>query len=711
MFISSVSVGFNRHLSTFIDFNFDNNTDMKKTRFIIAAIAGLLLFVACERSDFEPFAGKDNFIVSFTLRLGETTLDASVEESVVRVSAPEGLSLEGAKAEIHLSEHASIKPDPSKITAWNEDQQFVVASFAGKQRSYVYTVSRTHIETEGTVILATQADVDAFGQLGSSAVTGNLIIGRLKGTDSIASLLPLASLREVGYVLTINPTYKGADLVGLENMQRIGGVLQIGACPHLETVALPSLERVGGISVENTSTVVVDLPALTRAEGAMRLSCPLYQMNLTALKEARDLTFTSASGARAILAEVSLPALETAGNISVSAMENVSKVNLPKLRTVGNFSLNNLLTASFVYVPLLETAGSISFSNMPVLMEISFLSLVKAQNLTLNQPVLQLAEFPKLAEVAVLTLTDTPIGCFASFPALKTADKVAFFYGNSIVDVETLTVPASIERIGELSVETHQEEIREIDVRGGKVGTLRLLRNSSRSKIKGDEVFNGTLVVNTERAATSPYPDFPQLEGFAEVDSLSVTGLFSSLHLNGIRKLNKSLSLGGGFTLPAVSLPDLEEIGGTLKLFPFYNFTLEAVSAPKLKRVGGDFIANGPGSLIRRVDFPALETVGGNCSINTGMSLYDRQIEALLFPKLTSVGGTLTIRNESSYPNTAMKNFDGFAALRTVKAISVTGQMGVESFDGLKPAVRNLRPEDWSASGNAINPSYEDMIR
>jgi hypothetical protein len=687
---------------------------MKKTRFIIAAIASLLLFVACERNDFEPFAGKDNFIVSFTLKQGEITLDASIEEGVIRLSVPEGLSLEGAKAEIRLSEHASIKPDPAEITAWNEDHQFAVTSFGGKQRSYVYTVSRTLIEREGSVVLATQAEVDAFGQLGISSVKGNLMIGRPGGTDSISSLLPLASLKEVDYGLTINPTYKGEHLDGLETLERVGDVLQIDGCPHLETIVLPSLESAGAIAVTNSSAVVASFPRLIRVKETVRLGCPLFQLNLSALKEVGDITLIYTS-AGPMLAEFSLPALETAGVVSITSYDNVSKVNLPKLRTVGTLSLGNLNKVSFVYTPLLETAERIVFSNSQAtsaLTEIDFPSLVKVQTLELKQRTVRIAEFPKLAEVGLIDVSDVAIG-FSSFPALKTANRIAFF--NNLVDpvdIEALVIPTVVERIGELSIEARNNTARkEIDIRGGKVSVLRLLANSARSKIKGDEVFNGTLVVNAA-SSTQPYPDFPQLEGFAEVDSLFVNGMFSSVHLKGIRKLNKSLSIGSGSNLPAASLPDLEEIDGTLKLFPFYNFTLEAVSAPKLKRVGGDFIANGPGSLIRRVDFPSLETVGGNCNINTGMSSYDRQIEALLFPKLTSIGGALTIRSEnSSYSNTLLKNFDGFAALRTVKAISVTGLMGIESFDGLKPAVRNIRPEDWAANGNAINPSYEEMTR
>ncbi|MDR2563204.1 MAG: hypothetical protein LBC98_04610 [Prevotellaceae bacterium] len=681
---------------------------------IIAAIVGLALFAACERNDFEPFYGKDNYIVSFALKLGDRTFDASIEENIISINVPEGLSLDGAKAAFKLSEHASIKPSPDDISGWDDDYLFAVSSYKGVQRQYTYTVRRTRIETEGTVILGTQAEVDAFGALGLSAVTGNLIIGRLSGSDSIESLLPLASILEVDYMMTINPTYKGENLAGLEQLQRVGDVLQIGACPHLETISLPALERVGGVELPgNPASIYIDMPALTRADGAIRLVCPIYILNLPALKEARDITLQySSSASGSMLPEVSFPVLEKAENISVTYLANVAKINLPALKSAGNLNFGTLVNAAFVFIPQLETVGTIQITNTPKLVEIDFPKLVRAQNITLNQPTLQIAGFAKLEEVAILTINNTEIGGFASFPALKTASSVVFYY-SGLPDLETISIPATVERIGVLSVETRREHLREIDIRGGKVGELRVISNSAKSKLIGDEIFDGILYINTA-SASQPYPAFPELEGFAEVDSLFVNGSFVSVHVNGIKKIRKSFNLGSGSSLPEASLPDLEEIGGTLKLFPFYNFTLEALSAPKLKRVGRDFIANDPGSFIRRLDFPLLETVGGNCNICTGQyNTYNNpQIEALLFPSLTSVAGTLTIRSSSATQlNTTLKNFDSFAALRTVGAISVTGQMAIESFDGLKEAARSIAQENWKVTGNLINPTYDEITQ
>jgi hypothetical protein len=190
-------------------------------------------FVACTENEADPFSGKDNYIAAFSLTQGNTVFDAAIAGDVITVTVPEGLSLNNAKATVKLSENASIYPDPAKITAWDDEALFAVTAYNGAKATYKYTVARSGVAREGTVVLETQADVDAFGQLGITFIDGNLTVGRAAGTDSITSLAPLAGLKEVAYSLTLNPTYAGTGLEGLENLERVGGTLQVGALKHL----------------------------------------------------------------------------------------------------------------------------------------------------------------------------------------------------------------------------------------------------------------------------------------------------------------------------------------------------------------------------------------------------------------------------------------------------------------------------------------------
>ena len=169
---------------------------MIKTKHFVFALLTALLFTACSKTD-EPFTGKDNYISSFSLKQGETVLNAVISDKVITVSAPEGMTLAGATASVKLSENAKIYPDPSSITDWNDEALFAVTAYNGTQIRYKYTVVRNSIDEKGTVVLETQADVDAFGTKGITAIGGNLVIGRTTGVDSISSLAPLFQLKEI----------------------------------------------------------------------------------------------------------------------------------------------------------------------------------------------------------------------------------------------------------------------------------------------------------------------------------------------------------------------------------------------------------------------------------------------------------------------------------------------------------------------------------
>src|SRR4051812_7933528 len=181
-------------------------------------VAAILVFTAC-RKEKNDFQGRDNFITSFTLKKGGTTFTASITDSVIVIKAPEGYSLDSAIADVSLSEHAAMYPDPASLTQWDEEALFVVHAWNGERKTYKYTVDRSPILTAGSVVLATQADVDAFAKQGATEIAGSLIIGSMAGKDSITNLAALYKLKRVGYALIIYPTYSGRQMVGLDNLQ------------------------------------------------------------------------------------------------------------------------------------------------------------------------------------------------------------------------------------------------------------------------------------------------------------------------------------------------------------------------------------------------------------------------------------------------------------------------------------------------------------
>jgi hypothetical protein len=686
-----------------------------KYKFILL-LASAFAFVACNKDEQDPFTGKDSYIVTFSLQQSETVLHAAITGEVITITAPEGFALNNAKVAVRLSENAKMYPDPATITGWDEEQTFAVTAYNGAQTKYKYTVKRSGIAHSGTVKLETQADVDAFGQRGVTVLDGSLAIGRLAGTDSITSLAPLASLKEISYALTINPTCAVATMKGLENLENVGA-LQIGALPHLKTLTLPALKTAGGIDVQNTVTIVAEFPVLERVSKQFRLSCPLYQLRLPSLQSAGILTLGAASNASASLETISLPALEDVGeNITVAYLKSVTKLDLPELKKVGGFAFNSMTLLSFIYAPKLEEAtGTMNFSSMNGLTELSFPALKQVGTLTISScKNLSILEVPKLETVKSLSVQNTPLNGMSVFVALKTAGTIAL---SNLPAGKAVNIPATVQSIDVLTIglTTADAFIPEVNLAGASIGTLRLTGRAYQTKIIGDETFSGLLALEP---SSSDDLLFPELEGLSEVDSLYVSSSNSYTYIKGIRKVRKGVYLGG--YAREFSMPDMEEIGGnlTVSLSNLTSEEMDSVKFDKLKSVGGDFVLTMNTNVTKVLHCPALTTVGGNFNLSAGYdysSSYTnyRGFETLNFPKLTDIGGKLTIYSGNSYyNNTQLKNLDGFAALTNVQAIEVSRMMAIESYEGLKKAFNTsiTSPEQWKTANNAYNPTYQDLL-
>ena len=106
---------------------------------------------------------------------------------------------------------------------------------------------------EGDLVIETSADVDTFKLLGCRRVAGSITVSE---QADLSSLDGLASLEEVDGDVRVSPCITAAgqvpcekrlDLVGLANVQRIGGNLHIGR--NVVDVSFASLVEVGGLTV------------------------------------------------------------------------------------------------------------------------------------------------------------------------------------------------------------------------------------------------------------------------------------------------------------------------------------------------------------------------------------------------------------------------------------------------------------------------------
>lgn len=674
------------------------------TLIIIAAV----LLSSC-RKEKGNFKGTDNFIGSFTLNKSGTTFHAVFSDSLITMIAPDGFSLDSAQVQVQLSENATIYPDPKTITEWNDEMIFVVTARNGMQKAYKYTVERSSIYTAESIVLSTQAEVEAFGELGITEIGGNLIIGRAKGTDSITSLAPLYKLKKIRYSLTVYPTYSAAAFVGLDNLSSIGGDIRIEGVNALENISLPALVNVNSIMVKSTAFLVVDFASLEKVEKDLILEAPLSGASFPALREVGGaINYYSGTNQPTGLPEVFFSSLQKAESLSFVFFTNVAKIRLPELIETGNFNMLNLRALYIVSCPKLErVTGLISIPEVSKLTEIEFPKLAELGGLTTSLKSLYSIEMPKLTVVnGDLRVSNAAVDGIKSLSQLVEV-KGELFLG----DLARMTgsgLPALLKKIKTLTLFNRTvPPPAQIDIRGLNLEAFQLQVRVP-VKLIGDEIFKGTLIINPDALTT-----YPTLEGFREVDSLGFGGYISAindLEIKGIKRINKGFWIPNNNVL-TFSMPDLEEVAGDFTINNFQNLTQSDLSFPALKKVGGNMNVQVESWSVTRLQFPLLQEVNGDCTIGTGFD--DRSLNQISFPALENVGGQFTVYAEyfESYgmSNTVLTNLDGFASLKQAAAVKIAGNSKLTSYEGIKNVLPVINASNWSATGNEYNPTYADL--
>jgi hypothetical protein len=697
---------------------------------LLLLLTGAFAFASCSKETEveDPFTGRDSYITAFSLKQGELVFNAAIIDREIVVTVPEGFSLMQAQAMVKLSENATIYPDPANITDWNEERQFAVTAYNSGQIKYKYTVKYSGFAHDGTVVLATQADVEAFGLQGVTLIDGSLTIGRATGADSITSLAPLAELRDVTYNIILNPTCAITGLEGLEALRHVGGTFQIGALKHLETLTLPGLITVGNFNLKNSVTFIAEFPELANVVKLFSMDCPLYQLQLPSLQSAGSLTLTNSSNTGSSLEKIALPALEEVIEVlSISFFHSLKRIEMPVLKKAFATAFSYMNRLSLIYAPRLEEVTGVRalndmqvkgvhLANLPDLTEFILSELKKVGTIYIESEALNLLGFPKLTQAVSLDLRGMYATVLDEFPALQTVGTIAL---HNPRNASVLKLPASIQHVERFLVGNSSITIpppAEINVKGKNIDVLEIQRNAVKAKLVGDDVFHGTLVINSQDANT-PFPGFPLTEGFHELDSLNVNSAGAdTVILSGIRKVTGGAYLATTYynSPKFFRLPDLEEVGSALSInfSAMLSATGPAFEVEKLKRVGGNLIMNVVTGLVETMSFPELTAVGGNFDLNSGFDLYSYiGFENLSFPKLATVGGKLNIYSQVPYYyNQRLKNLDGFAALTRVGAIEISGLETLESYEGLKELFKTLPEESWiTPTYNGYNPSWQDL--
>lgn len=705
---------------------------------IICCLA--LLCTACSEEKTKLPWGSDNYIVSFSLTTGADTYPAVIRDGRITVSIPYNVSLEDAQVSYELCEHASIYPDPATVADWDQEWQFLVSSYDNQNdRTYLYTVERTDIATDGSLTLRTQAEVDAFARSGINTVEGNLTIGGEDEENPVTNLDGLKNLVSVRCDLTITAAYTGETLAGLENLTTCES-LRIGSTAHpnetLRQLSLPALKEIkGDLCVYGTALQTADFKSLQSVAGHFVLqSDALLQLTadeLTTVAGNMTLIGTIADEAKAPCEQMYFPKLQRIdGTLTLSRFDRLSGLGTTfgVLTQAGALRYEHLALANTFEFPLIETTGNITVTDCPILRSVLLPALTDAGSLEITGcPAIETLSFPKAerfdGDVSLATLP--AIKDFGEFlPALKAIS------GDLSID----DLP-SLEGVLDLSGCTFSPN---------STLDLRLVAATRLTELRGGD-FGGSLRIDASSLTPQPEAMPFGITGFKNLDTLRIAGFTHISELSLPTESCDDLTIENcGSQAPfTLSLPNLVEVRGTL-LCRNCGKTGEANSAsfPRLKNVGRQLSFYVGASSFTALEFPLLETVGngepvsddpaddyalytmpsgcagkfilpslqrvnGNMLVSTWNTSTDRAV-AFRFPSLQSVAGEISV-GHTAYKNRSVATLD-FSALTAAGAIRIGNLSSVTDFSTFTQVLPRLSEQTWSVTDCGYNPTYQQML-
>jgi hypothetical protein len=694
--------------------------DTLKISLLLFATA--ILVAGCNSEYESPFAGKDNYIATFTLEQNGVTLNGAVSSEAITITAPERFSLSGAKATVRLSENATISPDPATITDWDATQTFTVTSYNGAKHSYAYSVERHLVSRDGDVTLLTQADVNEFATAVKDVdqIVGSITIGAATGKtaeDTITSLAGLEHLKIVTGVVAVNATYGGEELTAFENLEIAGGLTV--AAKKTKVIRFPKLTAIRA-SLDFDRIIAVehfDFPELTEVDKEFRMvyADSLKSMNFPKLQHVREnLTIQGHYGGSHKKESVDLPALKNVGGtLLIYYWQGVATLTLPELASVGgDFTVNNMDKLENIILPKLETVGGhlSSITNSPALASMQFPALKSVEgNLTIpNAANLATLDFPTLKYIkGELSIQLRSLTSLDAFDAVESIGGRLYLY--SLANLRSIAMP-SLKKVGTIYA-YGLTNVAEIDVRGMEVGLLTLYLSAQTGlTLIGDDEFSGKLYFGTSPSDVTEFPI--TVQGFRKVGGMeiSASSYCTALELTWIEEVAGLLNFSSGSAVRQLSLPNLKSAGGVQLS---YCNSLETLNLPNLETITGYVsgttaaggFAYGVSSDIASLTLPKLKSVTGNVSI-IGLTAA-RPLATISFPELQSLTGTLTVTGTN---NAVFKDLTGFSKLSSAAGVTISGFTQLNDFSPLKGVIPSLSADTWKISGCGYNPSYQDML-
>ena len=711
---------------------------MKINNLIYIVLLGIIAsLTGCEDDD-SLFSGNENYITSFRLVQQGDSYAGIINGDSLILAVPENVSLEGATMDFVCSENATISPDPATVGNWGENFDLTVTSYNKAQRTYKYVVRRTLLDNEGDVVLTTAEEVAAFAAQGINKINGNLVIGKVTGAvkeDSLTSLAALSALKEVTGNIKVNPTFGGTSLQGLENLERIGGLIMLGRATDyaawgirkLREVNLPNLKKVGsGLTVSADTLEVLNLPALESVGGSLAVQVwDVREMNFSALQTVGvDLTLMGRQNSTTMIApeKVTFPQLNMVGNqLNLSRLNRVKELAFPVLKSAVNLTMESVeVLETFDFSQLTEVADLVSVKWTYKVKEFSFPSLKSVGGFQEYYiPDLQKIDLPVLERVGL-----KGFGIEASnkievlnLPSLATVEGNYSVKGMAITDVQALKA------LKEVGGNFDFSSMSALTAFGGfpnltTVGGNFTLSSMAISELKGFDALTsigGSLSLRNLNEITS-IDAFPVLKsigsqcsfsGLKKLQDISLLAQLKGVHLSNcvLSNLDALISLDlTGLEVDALQITGKNVL--TLKGGKTLNTNLTINGVPGISFSGIEEVQN-----VSVSDMPAITTerveynFSGVKKIGTlsVSQAYGASLGVLRFPDLTEISGKLTLSEGFGQKVQPTE----FPALRIVNNMTYTGVCDALRFPALEEVTGELNIKTSYVNGTLVSMLQE----
>ena len=687
------------------------------------------LFIAgCSDDDKMPADADDNFITALTLTKEGKSYDAVIEGNDIVMTVPYTVDLNGATASMVYTPSAKILPNPQTVTDWDSEMIFRVTSFNGKVNEYTYKVIKSEIESDGDVVLKSQADVDAFAETKVSVIKGNLIIGdNAENAAAINNLEALSGIKEITGSLQILNNYKGEALDGL-TFTKVGGI-QFGTketpspCTDTYRFRLEQLQEISGnVELNNNAVQFVEFDNLTKVGGEIYIkddaiatfSCPKLAEVGGDLDLSDNSVVTSEHGLSDIkdtpLAQLEFPALESvSGKFSIKMpSDNYQSLKLPKLQTAGEVDF--LVGWQFKTLEIPE----ISEVNGDLLLSAR---VENSYGTHMNSQLEKIVGLNNLKQVKG-TLNISYFGAMSEFPNLSSLSLVG---GIFIEELWGLVGTGSICELSNVSFQSFNDVVPFIHIGG-----------TAFDKLKTNEDLSN---VNIEMSIAC-YADrcIPEIN-FKKVSDFTCTFSFSNLAAN---EKNQTITLE-----EILGDADIKVQSSTNKLIDFSNIKsvegslnltctmVKSLDLSSLKKVGGWFCLQSIGG--KGLNLDKLQSVNTSRANNSRAieaedrkkGLFIQSVSEISLPELESVGGLCGFQNYTGLSCPKLKSVSeklfistapncpqvSFPALNSVPNIKIENNGKLSDFSTFATVIENGSVTDgnWEVTGCKYNPTWQDM--